>query len=58
MEKREYVIQSKSANGNLKIIDIVTEEISFLSERELVQFFLSGELEFVTDSALVKQKTY
>ncbi len=58
LAQREYVIQSKIADGNLKILDIVTEEISFLSERELVQFFLSGELEFDTDSALVKPRTY
>jgi putative transposase len=58
LDKREYIIQAKKADGNLKIIDIVTEEISFLSERELVQFFLSGELEFDSNSASIKPKTY
>lgn len=58
LDKREYIIQSKKADGNLKIIDIVTEEISFLHERDLVQFFLSGELEFDSNSASIKPKNY
>ncbi|MUG91776.1 DDE-type integrase/transposase/recombinase [Scytonema sp. UIC 10036] len=56
LDKREYVIQAKISDGNLKIIDVVTDKISFLSEKELVHYFVSGELEFESDSDLRDSK--
>lgn len=58
LEQREYVVQEKRADGNLRIVDVITNEISLLSEIELMQLFLSGELEFDSDSNKAKPKTY
>ncbi len=58
LQHREYIIQEKRADGNLRIADVITNEISLLSEMQLMQFFLLGELEFDTNSSITKLKTY
>jgi hypothetical protein len=58
LEHREYVIQEKRADGNLRIVDVISNEISLLPEIKLMQLFLSGELEFDSDSTKAQPKTY
>lgn len=46
---REYVIEDRLPNGNLRIRDALTDELRSFAETELIEFLFAGQLFFLGD---------
>ncbi len=58
LHSQEYVIQERQPRGNYQILNVRTQEIFRLTEKELVQFFFSGKLEFSNPSTSGEPQSY
>lgn len=58
LHTQEYVIQERRAKGSYQIFNVKTQEIFGLTEKELVQFFFSGKLQFSQPSSAEEAESY
>lgn len=58
LHTQEYVIQERRAKGSYQIFNVKTQEIFGLTEKELVQFFFAGKLQFSQPSSAEEAESY